>query len=59
VVAKLYYWAPSRELLQAYQAAFGELAMRIDGAERRAAPSAVRRRAPCGAVAGVADDDAD
>ena len=36
VVAKLYYMAPSRELLEAYQAAFGELAMRIDGEDRRA-----------------------
>jgi LmbE family N-acetylglucosaminyl deacetylase len=38
VVAKLYYWAPSRELLDTYQVAFGALAMRIDGTERRAAP---------------------
>ena len=36
VVAKLYYMAPSRELLAAYQAAFGELAMHIDGEDRRA-----------------------
>ena len=36
VVAKLYYMAPSRELLEAYQSAFGELAMRIDGEDRRA-----------------------
>jgi LmbE family N-acetylglucosaminyl deacetylase len=37
VVAKLYYWAPSKELLAAYQSAFGALAMRIDGEDRRAA----------------------
>jgi LmbE family N-acetylglucosaminyl deacetylase len=37
VVAKLYYMAPSKELLAAYQSAFGELAMRIDGEDRRAA----------------------
>jgi LmbE family N-acetylglucosaminyl deacetylase len=36
MVAKLYYWAPSRELLDAYQFAFGELAMHIDGKDRRA-----------------------
>jgi LmbE family N-acetylglucosaminyl deacetylase len=34
VVAKLYYMAPSRELLDAYQVAFGELAMQIDGEDR-------------------------
>jgi LmbE family N-acetylglucosaminyl deacetylase len=38
VVAKLYYMAPSRELLDVYQSAFGDLAMRIDGEDRRAAP---------------------
>jgi LmbE family N-acetylglucosaminyl deacetylase len=37
VVAKLYYMAPSKDLLDAYQSAFGELAMRIDGEDRRAA----------------------
>jgi LmbE family N-acetylglucosaminyl deacetylase len=36
VVAKLYYMAPSRDLLDAYQLAFGELAMHIDGEDRRA-----------------------
>jgi len=36
-VAKLYYMAPGRDLLEAYQLAFGELAMRIDGEDRRAA----------------------
>jgi LmbE family N-acetylglucosaminyl deacetylase len=36
-VAKLYYMAPSQELLAAYQVVFGELAMHIDGKERRAA----------------------
>lgn len=36
-VAKLYYMAPSKDLLAAYQLVFGELAMHIDGEERRAA----------------------
>ncbi len=36
-VSKLYYLAPSRSLLAAYQEAFGDLAMAIDGIERRAA----------------------
>jgi LmbE family N-acetylglucosaminyl deacetylase len=36
-VAKLYYMAPSSDLLAAYQVVFGELAMRIDGGDRRAA----------------------
>jgi LmbE family N-acetylglucosaminyl deacetylase len=35
-VAKLYYMVPGRNLLAAYQEAFGDLVMRIDGAERRA-----------------------
>jgi LmbE family N-acetylglucosaminyl deacetylase len=36
-VAKLYYMAPSAELLTAYQLVFGALAMRIDEQERTAA----------------------
>lgn len=36
-VAKLYYLAPSRDLLAAYQQAFGDLVMPVDGTERRAA----------------------
>jgi LmbE family N-acetylglucosaminyl deacetylase len=36
-VAKLYYMAPSGDLLTAYQLVFGELAMRIDGEDRTAA----------------------
>ena len=36
-VAKLYYLAPSRNLLVAYQEAFGDLVMPVDGTERRAA----------------------
>jgi LmbE family N-acetylglucosaminyl deacetylase len=36
-VAKLYYLAPGRNLLAAYQEAFGDLAMLVDGTERRAA----------------------
>jgi len=36
-VAKLYYMAPSRDLLEAYQFAFGELTMCIDGEDRCAA----------------------
>jgi LmbE family N-acetylglucosaminyl deacetylase len=36
-VAKLYYMAPSSKMLEAYQFAFGELMMRIDDRERRAA----------------------
>ena len=36
-VAKLYYLAPSRNLLAAYQEAFGDLVMLVDGTERRAA----------------------
>ncbi len=34
-VAKLYYMAPSRDLLTVYQCAFGDLVMRIDEGERR------------------------
>lgn len=36
-VAKLYYLTPSRHLLAAYQEAFGDLVMPIDGTDRRAA----------------------
>lgn len=36
-VAKLYYMAPNRDLLEAYQFAFGELTMCIDGEDRCAA----------------------
>jgi LmbE family N-acetylglucosaminyl deacetylase len=36
LVAKLYYMAPSQQLLDAYQAVFGDLTMQIDGADRRA-----------------------
>ena len=36
-VAKLYYLAPGRNLLAAYQEAFGDLVMAVDGTERRAA----------------------
>jgi LmbE family N-acetylglucosaminyl deacetylase len=36
-VAKLYYMAPSGDLLTAYQLVFGELAMCIDGEDRAAA----------------------
>ncbi len=35
-VAKLYYLAPTRGLLEAYQLVFGDLVMRIDESERRA-----------------------
>lgn len=35
-VAKLYYIAPTQELLAAYQSIFGDLVMHIDGVERRA-----------------------
>lgn len=35
-VDKLYYLAPGRALLAAYQEAFGDLVMHVDGAERRA-----------------------
>lgn len=35
-VAKLYYMAPSKDLLQSYQAVFGDLVMHIDDKERRA-----------------------
>lgn len=35
-VAKLYYKVATREFLTAYQAALGELVMRVDGHERRA-----------------------
>ncbi|MFN8568617.1 MAG: PIG-L deacetylase family protein [Kouleothrix sp.] len=34
-VAKLYYLAPSRNLLAAYQKAFGDLVIPVDGPERR------------------------
>jgi len=36
-VAKLYYLAPGRNLLAAYQEAFGDLVMQVDGTDRRAA----------------------
>lgn len=36
VVSKLYYFAWTDEVRQAYEAAFGELVMTIDGVERRA-----------------------
>ena len=36
-VAKLYYMAPSNDLLEGYQLVFGNLAMDIDGQDRRAA----------------------
>jgi LmbE family N-acetylglucosaminyl deacetylase len=36
-VAKLYYMAPTRDLLDVYQFAFGDLVMHIDGVERRGA----------------------
>ncbi|HET8841859.1 MAG TPA: PIG-L family deacetylase, partial [Ktedonobacteraceae bacterium] len=35
-VAKLYYMAPGKDLLQIYQSAFGDLVMHIDEVERRA-----------------------
>lgn len=35
-VAKLYYVMPTTQLIEAYQAAFGDLVMTIDGVERRA-----------------------
>jgi LmbE family N-acetylglucosaminyl deacetylase len=35
-VAKLYYLAPDRNLVAAYQEAFGDLVMPVDGIERRA-----------------------
>jgi LmbE family N-acetylglucosaminyl deacetylase len=38
VVSKLYYFAITEELREAYEAAFGELVMNIDGVERRAVP---------------------
>jgi LmbE family N-acetylglucosaminyl deacetylase len=37
-VPKLYYFAWTDEVRQAYEAAFGELVMNVDGAERRAVP---------------------
>lgn len=36
-VAKLYYMAPTRDLLDVYQFVFGNLVMQIDGVERRGA----------------------
>ena len=36
-VAKLYYMAPTRDLLDVYQFVFGDLIMQIDGRERRGA----------------------
>jgi LmbE family N-acetylglucosaminyl deacetylase len=36
-VAKLYYLAPGRDVLAVYQEVFGDLVMRVDGTERRAA----------------------
>jgi LmbE family N-acetylglucosaminyl deacetylase len=36
-VAKLYFMAPTRNLLDVYQFVFGDLVMQIDGAERRGA----------------------
>ncbi|HLX56024.1 MAG TPA: PIG-L family deacetylase [Ktedonobacteraceae bacterium] len=36
-VAKLYYMAPTRDLLDVYQFVFGDLVMHIDGGERRGA----------------------
>jgi LmbE family N-acetylglucosaminyl deacetylase len=36
-VAKLYYMAPTRDLLDVYQSVFGNLVMHIDGVERRGA----------------------
>ena len=36
-VAKLYYMAPTKDLLDVYQFVFGDLVMHIDGAERRGA----------------------
>ncbi len=36
-VAKLYYMAPTRDLLDVYQCVFGDLVMQIDGVERRGA----------------------
>lgn len=38
VVSKLYYFAWTREVQEAYERAFGELVMQIDGVERRAVP---------------------
>jgi LmbE family N-acetylglucosaminyl deacetylase len=35
-VQKLYYLVPTRALLDAYQAAFGELVMHVDGVDRKA-----------------------
>ncbi len=37
-VSKLYYFAWTREVQEAYEKAFGELVMQIDGVERRAVP---------------------
>lgn len=37
-VSKLYYFAWTQEVKEAYERAFGELLMRIDGVERRAVP---------------------
>lgn len=37
-VSKLYYFAWTREVQEAYEQAFGELVMQIDGADRRAVP---------------------
>lgn len=37
-VSKLYYFAWTREVQEAYEKAFGELVMRIEGVERRAVP---------------------
>ncbi len=37
-VSKLYYFAWTREVQEAYEKAFGELVMTIDGVERRAVP---------------------
>jgi LmbE family N-acetylglucosaminyl deacetylase len=37
-VSKLYYFAWTREVQEAYERAFGELVMQIDGVERRAVP---------------------
>ncbi|MEX2247900.1 MAG: PIG-L deacetylase family protein [Dehalococcoidia bacterium] len=37
-VSKLYYFAWTREVQEAYEQAFGELVMHVDGGERRAVP---------------------
>jgi LmbE family N-acetylglucosaminyl deacetylase len=37
-ISKLYYFAWTREVQEAYELAFGELVMQIDGVERRAVP---------------------